>query len=319
MPFYTPLRYPGGKRRLVDAVGQLLTANRLTNIAYAEPYAGGAAIGLALLFGEQASTIHINDLSRPVYSFWYSVLHHTDDLCRRIETTKLTMREWRRQRRIYDNAEAAEIPDLGFAAFFMNRTNRSGILAGGVIGGQSQAGPWGLDARFTRDDLILRIRRISRYKNRINLYQQDALHFTKAVVAGLGPSAFAFYDPPYIENGKGLYLNNYTIDGHRALSSEVSKLSLPWVVTYDSAAIEHGLYSENRRLVYGLNYTAQGRYEGREVMFLADHLALPPSWKKRNARIPLARPKSAHPVFGRLEAAPGGRRASKRTRPTLIA
>ena len=147
MPFYTPLRYPGGKRRLAPVVKRLLEDNRLKNVDYVEPYAGGAAIALALLLEEYASTVHINDLSRPVYAFWHTVLNHTLDLCRRIECVKVTMREWHRQRAIYEERDTADLGDLGFAALFLNRTNRSGIIGGGVIGGKHQNGEWALDVR----------------------------------------------------------------------------------------------------------------------------------------------------------------------------
>ena len=301
MPFYTPLRYPGGKRRLVPTVTRLLEENGLKDVQYAEPYAGGAAIALALLLEEYASVVHINDLSRPVYAFWSSVLNDTAELCCRIEKTKVTMREWHRQRKVYENRDTAALDDLGFATLFLNRTNRSGIIAGGVIGGKEQTGEWGVDARFGKPELIQRIRKIGRFSSRIRLYQMDALEFTTSVVANLGKSAFAFYDPPYIENGKGLYLNDYTIEGHRELAKAVEKLKLPWVVTYDYSAVRHNLYSRCRRLAYGLQYTANGRHEGKEVIFLSDHLSLPGDWHPAKPILMSSGGRKKAEVYGMIE------------------
>jgi len=299
MLYHTPLRYPGGKRRLAPTVMRLLEVNNLRNVHYAEPYAGGAAIGLALLFEEYASTIHINDLSRPVYAFWYAILNHTEDFCRRIEKVHVTMREWRRQRKVYARLETSDFSELGFAAFFLNRTNRSGVIAGGVIGGQKQTGAWGIDARFNKDELIRRIRKIGRYKNRILIYQQDALDFSSKLIPTLGTNTFTFYDPPYINPGKGkLYLNEYQLADHRRLALHIAELDRPWVVTYDYPAIAANLYPTYRRIVYGLSYSAQDRRSGKEVMFLSHNLRVNEQWSGRV--INMERKRSEHPVYGRM-------------------
>ncbi|MGA3262869.1 MAG: DNA adenine methylase [Terracidiphilus sp.] len=301
MAYYAPLRYPGGKRRLVPTVTRLLEENGLKDVQYAEPYAGGAAIALALLLEEYASVVHINDLSRPIYAFWSSVLNDTTELCHRIEKTKVTMREWHRQRAVYENRDTAALDELGFATLFLNRTNRSGIIAGGVIGGKEQTGEWGVDARFGNPELIQRIRKIGRFSSRIRLYQMDALEFTMKVVAGLGQRSFAFYDPPYIENGKDLYLNDYTVEGHRELAKAVERLKLPWVVTYDYSAVRHNLYSKCRRIAYGLQYTANGRHKGKEVIFISNGLSLPADWKPEKPILMSALGRKKAAVFGMIE------------------
>lgn len=278
---------------------QLLDASGLKNIEYAEPYAGGAAVALALLFNEYAATVYINDLSRPVYAFWYSVLNETTDLCQRVDGTPITMREWHRQRAVYEQRDSADLSQLGFAAFFLNRTNRSGIIGGGVVGGKTQTGAWGLDARFNKIELIQRIRRISRYRTRISLSHEDALRFSNRVLPQLR-NPFTFFDPPYIDKGDTLYLNEYEIEDHRQLAQHINRLEHPWVVTYDYTAVPARLYHFTRRIVYGLPYSAQDRYRGREVMFLSNDLVVPESWRS-SRRFLLTLPRSECPLYGKME------------------
>ncbi len=277
----------------------LIRETGLKDVQYAEPFAGGAAVALALLFEEYASVIHINDLSRPVYALWHAVLNDTNELCRRIEKSRTTIAEWKRQRAVYVRRDEADLLELGFAALFLNRTNRSGIINGGVIGGQKQTGKWGIDARFNKPELIQRIRKIGRYSNRVRLYQLDAIAFTDRLAPTLGRDAFFFFDPPYMENGQDLYLNDYSEDDHRRLAARVFQLEQPWVVTYDYAAVSSGLYSSQRRMIYGFPYSAQNRYKGREAMFLSDRLTLPNTWDGSKP-ILLASPDSEYPYYGRL-------------------
>lgn len=262
----------------------------MKDVRYAEPFAGSAAIGLELLMGEYASVIYINDLCRPVYAFWHMVLNETDNLCKRIDRVRISMAEWKRQHAVWENRESDDLDDVGFSAFFLNRTNRSGIIGGGVIGGQKQNGNWKIDARFNKHELIRRIRKIARFKNRIKLSQLDALDFINR--GGVGANAFWFVDPPYIERGGRLYLDNYTVENHVKLAKRVVRLRQPWVVTYDYAAVDHELYSSCRRVVYGLHYTVNRRYEGLEAMFVSDALELPPLSRLLGPRMRLMRSKT---------------------------
>lgn len=239
-----------------------------------EPYAGGASVALSLLFEEYASDIHINDLNRGVYAFWAAVLDQTEELCGRIAGAEMSMAEWQRQRAVL-RAAAPDPLDLAFATFFLNRTNRSGIIDGGVIGGQQQTGEWKLDARFNKPTLIQRIQKIARFRSRITLTRINAAEYLRSTVPALPAASFLYLDPPYYVQGSGLYETAYERKDHVEIARLVAKLRRPWMVSYDATAEIVGLYAAYEPLVYGLSYSAQDRYRGREVIFLRPDLEQP--------------------------------------------
>ena len=300
MPYYSPLRYPGGKRRLVTVVTRLLNENHLIDVEYAEPYAGGAAVALALLMDGHASAIHLNDLSRPVYAFWHTVLHNTAVMCERVLSTPITMEEWYRQREVFKASDAASLEDLGFATLFLNRTNRSGILSGGVIGGKHQTGAWRLDARFGKSEIVRRIQEIGNRRSHIHLHHMDAYEFVTKVLNHMTAPGFAFFDPPYIESGDALYMNNYTTEAHSQLAEAVQELSISWICTYDRAAVRLGLYETCRRIEYQLPYMAQGRHQGDEVMFVSPDLLLPCEWTDSKAPVRLTHNRDRYALYGSM-------------------
>lgn len=274
--FYTPLRYPGGKGKLAPYVKRILEANDLVDGVYVEPYAGGAAVAMELLLQEYTRKVYINDISAGVAAFWRSLLDNTDALCAAIVDVRVTMEEWHRQRAIQQDPEGHDDLTLGFATFFMNRTNRSGILAAGVIGGKTQTGKWKIDARFNAPDLISRIHAIARLRNRIEFRQLDAIDFINEIAPKLPAKSLIYLDPPYYVKGSDLYLHYYEHADHEKIARRVARLRAKnWIVSYDNAPPIHGMYSQFRSIVYSLSYSAHARYKGAEVMFFADSLTIP--------------------------------------------
>jgi DNA adenine methylase len=275
--YLTPLRYPGGKAKLAPFIIKLLQLNGLDGGTYVEPYAGGASVGLALLIRGHVRRIHINDLDPAIHSFWHSVLREPEAFCRRIWNRRVSVAEWRRQLAVQRDPHNHDRLELGFSTFFLNRTNRSGIIcSGGMIGGLQQRGKWKLDARYNKADLVKRVERIAAHSDSISLHGEDAERFLARTLPKLGKKSFVYLDPPYYVKGtRRLYANFYEHDDHARIAEVVKKAQSPWLVSYDDRPQIRGLYREFRTRRHLLSYTARDRYNGREVLIFSNQLSVP--------------------------------------------
>lgn len=271
---FSPLRYPGGKTQLYTLVREILIQNNLHGETYVEPFAGGAGLALKLLINEDVKKILINDLDFAIYSIWFSILNYTEDFCNKIEEVDISVNEWENQKRIY-NSKTKSIIDMGFSAFYLNRTNRSGIIKGGMIGGREQNGKYKIDARFNKKCLIDRIKKISQYKNRIIISNYDAVEFLSTGVLNHYYKTFINFDPPYVMKGSQLYQNSFSKEDHKVLSKLISKCRRKWIVTYDICPLVEELYIKYRKALIDVNYSASGKCMANEFMFFSDNLVVP--------------------------------------------
>lgn len=274
--FYSPLRYPGGKGKLAPFMELLIKRTGHYGGTYIEPFAGGAGIALELLEKRIVSDIVINDLDKGIYSFWRAILTETDRFINDIHTVELTISEWNRQREILENSNKYSY-ELGFATFYLNRTNRSGIIKGGVIGGLEQKGNWLMDARFNREDMIERILRIVKSKNNIHLYNKDVVSFIKNYLPKYQQNAFVYFDPPYFGKGKQLYLNFFSYDDHVKIEKMInSQVKCDWVITYDDVPEIANIYQKHVLRRIDLNYSAGIKRKASEIIIFR-HDAMVPS------------------------------------------
>jgi DNA adenine methylase len=275
----SPLRYPGGKSSLASVLESIIYANDAQGCTYVEPFAGGAGAAIKLLRGGHVDRIVINDADRAIYCFWNSVMRHTEALVERVLTVPLTIEEWRRQKAIYDSPARRPQLDIGFAAFYLNRCNRSGIIMnGGPIGGIAQAGKWRIDARFNRKDLANRVRELAEYGNRIIVLQLDALQLISGVAVHVGKDrCFMYVDPPYYVKGRELYLSHYADVDHVRLACAVKLRSdIKWVMTYDDVPRVRQLYEGMNVRPFRLRYSAHhSSASGGEVLISPAHVHLP--------------------------------------------
>ncbi|WP_461164465.1 DNA adenine methylase [Arthrobacter sp. R4-81] len=261
----SPLRYPGGKASLAGLFADLIGKLGLRQARYVEPYAGGAGAGIALLREGIVNDLVINDIDPAVHAFWHSVVNNNSLFIELVKSTPLTIAEWQRQRKIYRTGDQGDKLSLGFAFFFLNRTNRSGILNAGVIGGQKQDGNYKIDARFNRETLVERIETIGALAERITVTDLDG----RTVIQHYGndKATFMYIDPPYVEAGSRLYLNAFDGRDHQALASVVNTIEAAhWLMTYDTAPLIESLYRGNFQCRLEITYSAHNPGKAEELL-----------------------------------------------------
>lgn len=273
--FPTPFRYPGGKTKLSPFVAGLFAENSLVDGHYVEPYAGGAGLAMSLLFSGHARYLHLNDLDRSIYAVWHSILFETEALCDFVQNVVVNVEEWIRQKEIQRNKDSIDLLSLGISTLFLNRTNRSGVINGGPIGGLDQSGNYKIDVRFNREILTEQIRKISFYKKRIKIDNLDAKDFLLNIVSNLPQNTLVNLDPPYYMKGKQLYKNSYKPSDHGEISSIVPNLKQYWIVTYDNVDPIRSLYSRYTPLEFSLSYSVNKKYKGKEILIADPRLNLP--------------------------------------------
>lgn len=265
--YFSPLRYPGGKSKLARFLAEEIKYQAGDRkIIYVEPFAGGAGAALTLLMTSKVDRIWINDLDPAIYTFWKIAVFDTDRLINKIKKTKVTINTWKRQKLIYKSKNTDDL-DLAFATFFLNRTNRSGIIEGGPIGGMNQSGNWKIGARFNKEGLIERLSAIKKYRNVIKVTNKDGIKLIESIQSRVNwNNHFIFIDPPYIEKGQLLYLNHYKKDDHENLARFIKDSKLNWVMTYDDVSDIRKLYPKQIIKAFKIAHIAHTRRIGKEVL-----------------------------------------------------
>jgi DNA adenine methylase len=271
----SPLRYPGGKNKIFPFVELVIKKANINNCVYIEPFAGGAGIALNLLLSKQVEQIVINDYDRAIYSFWRAVLKETNRFIDHIYSTPVTIDEWHRQQTIYMNSKSYTF-EYGFATFFLNRTNHSGILSAGPIGGKEQAGEWKLDVRYNKDMLVNRIQDIAKYKKNIKLYCKDVIKFIDLLLPRYEKNGFIYFDPPYYQKGKALYKNYFEHKHHIQIADSIFKnAKAAWIVSYDNTPEIETIYKDRFFKKFNLNYSLANNGKGTEIMVFKNQSLCP--------------------------------------------
>ncbi len=270
--YLSPLRYPGGKGRLGKFVAELIAAQPRRASRYVEPFAGGAGVGLSLLYHEHVDEIILNDMDAGVAAFWRALFDQTEELIDLVRNANVTIDEWHRQHEVHQQRPDDDL-QLGFATFFLNRTNRSGILNGRPIGGLNQTGRWLIDARYDGDRLAERMRRMAAFATRVTVCSEDGIALVARELQH--DSTFIYADPPYLQKGEDLYLDTLRWADHQRLAAVLADAT-GWFLTYDHDPRVLRLYPHLRCASFGIAHTAAIQHVGSEYAVFAADLVLPP-------------------------------------------
>ncbi|CAJ2777656.1 putative DNA methyltransferase [Burkholderia pseudomallei] len=266
----SPLRYPGGKARLAAYISGVIEENYLNGCTFYEPFAGGASVSLELLRLGFISNAVLVERDPLVYAFWWCVFNITEDLCAAVEACPVTMETWAQLQATREVVYPADgrftILQLGVAGLFYNRTNFSGILGAGPIGGEAQASRYKIDCRFNKEKIIRQIRSVARFAERIRIYCDDAITFMRTNAEEIATGfSFAYVDPPYYQQGPKLYRYHYTDTNHVDLAQFLQTQGYPWLLSYDDHPRIRELYNGNTVQPIYLDYNVKSSRTAREL------------------------------------------------------
>lgn len=237
--YLSPLRYPGGKRKLAARIAMQMDRHGLDYFErILEPFAGGASVTIAFLEAGVAESAIISDLDPLVANLWATVFSsRAGELADRVLDAEVSLDEWLRLRA---NDPEDQI-ERAFKCLFLNRTSFSGALSvtAGPIGGMAQESDYKIGCRYNRYALAERIWELSRLSHRVSVKNTDfrqliASYRAAATRRGKVPNDFWYLDPPFFHKADRLYRIWFADDDHRALRERLESLPGRWFLSYDN-------------------------------------------------------------------------------------
>ena len=235
---------------MLDYIERFILSNKIQPEVIIEPFAGSAAISLGLLALNKVKKALLNDIDPFITSFWRAVFEYNDELVSKIEEVDVTLEMYKLlKQHMRENKQSTNnenIVENALTFLFINRTNFSGIIKGGPLGGIAQRSKYKIDCRFNKKDIVSRIRWLRQFKGRVEVYNEDGIDFLKKIVKQNWSSNLLLYiDPPYYNSGKYLYNYYFTDEEHNQLASLLSMIEQPWLLSYDDSEFIKHLYQRD--------------------------------------------------------------------------
>jgi DNA adenine methylase len=284
----SPLRYPGSKADFADTFKSIYESKH-AGLPLVEPFAGSAAISLAMLAA--GATPHATLVERDplLYCFWKCVFERPKDLVEGFLELPITLKTWHKFQPLLgiDAPTKRNTLSLALAGLFFNRANFSGILDGGPIGGEDQSSEYKIDCRTNKSDTIARIVQISEFASNVTVKFGNGLDQVKHDARR--SRVFYYVDPPYFVMGHRLYRYHFRHKDHKDLAAALNRASFPWVLSYDHHHVIEFLYEDCHVRRHSFLYSAKNSKRHQELVIanfdLPQTLFVPPPKRKRPARV----------------------------------
>lgn len=259
----SPLRYPGGKRKLAPLIADLISKTRVRPNLFVEPFAGGASVSISLLEADYVDNIALADADPLVASFWETVFSdRADTLADMIYDADVSLDQWKSLK----GSESAPGIASAFKCLFLNRTSFSGSLhrKAGPIGGMSQMSDYKIGCRFNQGKLAERVLELSRLRHRVRFVRNESYAKTvrdvrrTSIFRDSPEKVFWYLDPPFFAKADKLYRCHFDRVDHEGLARSVEDIPGNWLLSYDSHADAHALYSAHPGFaLVNLQYSAR--------------------------------------------------------------
>jgi DNA adenine methylase len=270
----SPLRYPGGKRKLAPYVAAAVEeagAKRLL----VEPFSGGASISISLLEAGTVDTVGLCDADILVASFWQTVFS-TDAtiLADLVRNATVNVDEWRRMRECRPEKRI----DLAFKCVYLNRTSFSGSIHpyAGPMGGWNQTSNNPIGSRFNQPKIADRIEALAARRDQVAFVEHASYSDVLQRARGgrswpaTASDTFWYFDPPFFAKAGRLYAHHFDAAAHQALADELEEVPGSWILSYDDHPEATRLYGDHPGFgKVALQYTARvgsGRENKAEVV-----------------------------------------------------
>lgn len=266
MKIKSPLRYPGGKSKVVKYIVEHIKKDFEE---FREPFVGGGSVFFYLKQEYPEKKFWINDIYENLFLFYKMMRDYSNEVIKKILYFKEKFNDGKK---LYDflvsNEEKFNNIEKAASFFVLNRITFSGTTLSGGYSKQA------FEKRFT-DSSIERLKKIIPLLKDVNITNYD---YTDLLLHK-GQNVFIFLDPPYYKAQKSaLYGKNGNLHkgfDYVKLAESLKNTSHYWLMTIDNSDYIKELFSfayiKEWNITYGMRNVGKNINQKETELFISNY------------------------------------------------